>query len=178
MCLLYNTSYPTSTSEWLNEKIWLICTSLHQLDIRCYTNFKVKKFRLEKILYICLEQTNGVFGEGFLQSKFKYSANILRGVLQNCWKVFLKMVGDVLRKHWETISEKYCEVFCKITEIYFAKMLKGVPKTSWEVFYKATKKSAKILKNLNCFVLHHDLLFRRSKVESEVICKFLILIKI
>ena len=47
------------------------------------------------------------------------------------------------------ISKKYCELFCKATEIYSRKILKGVLKTCLVVFSKNIEKfSAIILKGL------------------------------
>ena len=54
ICLLRNTSCPTSTSEQMNEKAWL--NWWHHLDVRCYVHFQVQKFSFGKILHIWLER--------------------------------------------------------------------------------------------------------------------------
>ena len=75
----------TSTSEQLNNKTCLIFTSWHQLDIRCYGNFKVQKFCFKKML-VLFNGEDGFFAE----STYMYSANILRSVL-------LKLLRRVLK---------------------------------------------------------------------------------
>ena len=78
VCLLHN-------FEHLNSKTLLTCTSWHQLDVRCYVNFKIQKFRFEKILYVWPERRKWLFCRRFFSiSTYRYSVNILRGVMQNC----------------------------------------------------------------------------------------------
>ena len=55
----------------------------HQLNVRSYVNYKIHKFRFDKVLYIWLEF---FIGNGFLQNTRRHSENILTGVLENCWR--------------------------------------------------------------------------------------------
>ena len=41
------------------------------------------------------------------KSTYRYFANILRRVLQCCWREFLKSLGEVMKKYWDMISNKY-----------------------------------------------------------------------
>ena len=46
------------------------------------------------------------FLEAFPKSTYMYSANILRGALENCWREFLKIMGGAMQKCWDMISKK------------------------------------------------------------------------
>ena len=129
----------------------MICTSWHQLDVRCYVNFKVQKFCFEKILYIWLEKRRWcvVSLKVFCKSKYRFSANLLRGFLPSCWREFLKIPRWCYAKILRLISKKYYEVFFKILRCVFAKILKVVMKIYCEVFCRSTEKfSAKIPKGV------------------------------
>ena len=80
------------------------------------------------------------FLEVFCKSTYRYSANILGGVLQNYWREFLKTLGGVchymisillryvLQKYWKSFLKhaKRLKITVKITEIFPAKILKSV----------------------------------------------------
>ena len=80
------------------------------------------------------------FLEVFCKSTYRYSANILGGVLQNYWREFLKTLGGVcqymisillryvLQKYWKSFLKhaKRLKITVKITEIFPAKILKSI----------------------------------------------------
>lgn len=105
-----------------------MCTSWHQLDVKCYVNFKAQKFRFEKILYIWLGRRRWVFyWEIFLQKYKKTLYEHTERCSVNCyWKVLCK--------------KRYCEVLCKTTQMCSAKRLKGVLQKNWYVFCKNTER--------------------------------------
>lgn len=121
---------------------------------------------------------DGFSGEGFHKSANRYSANILRGVLQNCWREFLKIQGGDMEKYLEMISKKYCEVFCKttvvcsgkLTKIILKTLLKGLLQNFWKVFCKNIRRcSAKILKGdlQNCWGEFYTPLSKNEKLPCK-----------
>lgn len=120
------------------------------LEVRCYINFNVQKFDFEKKLYIWLEQGKYFCLEKvFSKSAYSYDKKILRSVLQNCLREFVKILGVVTQTYWGITTKRYCEVFCETIDICSTKVLKGILKISWEVFHKTTGKLfAKILKGV------------------------------
>ena len=70
------------TFKWTKHN-WLVL-QWHQLDVRCYVNFKIQKFCFEKILYIWLERRRGYFCRRFFAK-----AHI--GTLQANWEVLCKI---------------------------------------------------------------------------------------
>lgn len=125
--------------QTIKQKTWLICTSWHQLGVRCYVNLKIQKFRLEKILYIWLVFLENVF----CKSTYRYPANILIAVLQNWRTEFVKILGGVMEKYWEMIAR--CSV--KLPRIVRQKHWKMFRKYAERLFWKTTKNVfAKILK--------------------------------
>ena len=75
----------------------------------------------------------------FCKSTCRYSANILRGVLQNFWRELLIILRSVMKniEKWPTARRSV-----KLRQ----KILKGVLKTRWEVYCKSIEKfSSRIL---------------------------------
>ena len=102
MCI---TPYPLPefhfwTAKSKNKTDLHFMTYWHQLDVRCYVSFKVQTFYCEKITF-CLTKT-----EKMVNSKYRYFAIILRGVLQYYWRELLKMLGGIMQKYWEIIWKK------------------------------------------------------------------------
>ena len=116
-------------------------------------NFKVQKFRFEKILHIWMEWRKWFLEKVFYKNTYRCSANILVGVWEMlCRNIDIwlwKGLGDVLwshrdifHKNTERFSEKMLRVFLQNNkenfiekiEICSAKKLRGVPQKYWEVF--------------------------------------------
>ena len=92
--LLQNISYPSSTSEQLNEKRnWFVLYGINY-TLDTMSNLKIPFW---KALYIWMKRWRWFFGDGFLLKYiYVYSANILRGVLKK--REFLKILRDDLKK--------------------------------------------------------------------------------
>ena len=97
----------------------------------------------------------------FYKRRYRYSANIRRGALQNCWRGTTRSVRiwSFSGAHFPAIGKDHIPsnflkaIFHKFylvhswirCLIYSAKIIKGFLKKCWQIFYKTTKKfSAKI----------------------------------
>ena len=65
----------------------------------------------------------------FFKDTCRYSVNILRDVLQKLKGAHAEVLRGVIKKYWKMTSKKYCEVFCKTTEISFTKNTKRCSET-------------------------------------------------
>ena len=107
------------------------------------------------------------------KSTYWYSANILRSVLQSCWREILKILRCVtnilrcdltkscsgnmprsfLQKYWK-ICKKYRKVLCKNTDSWSANILRNVLQNYWDLFCWNTERCyAKLLNDVlkNCW---------------------------
>ena len=133
----------------------MIRTSWHQLDVRCYVNFKFKNSVLKRYFIFDWKREDGVW---FLWRRFFAKVNI--GSLPTYWEVFCqvaegsswKYLVGVTQKYWGwsqkstmRFSLKYWDVFCKNTKSCSENMLWGFLQKYWEIFCKNTERCSEKL---------------------------------
>ena len=145
--MLHGINYALDVNFYVN--LWSYNTKLLNY-YNSMVNFKVQKFRFEKILHIWMEWRKWFLEKVFYKNTYRCSANILVGVWEMlCRNIDIwlwKGLGDVLwshrdifHKNTKRFSEKmlrvflqnYKENFIEKIEICSAKKLRGVPQKYW-----------------------------------------------
>ena len=170
VCLLDNIPYPPSTSEhkWKKHNWFVLHGINYALDVNFYVNlwsyntkllnyynsmvnFKVQKFRFEKILHIWMEWRKWFLEKIFYKNTYRCSANILVGVWEMlCRNIDIwlwKRTGRCSVKPQRYIPQKHWKIFWKDAKSLSAEQQGKFYRKNWDMFCKKTERcSTKILR--------------------------------